>query len=164
MHPAKRRRSVAKGDLHTDLKKASSASKAAMRTSHEEPIAKRFVPNAPAFVTTSPVILAFTLLSVAGYWRQVPNVPETVKAYVHVKQASPGFAPPPPSLPKSVALDIKGPVDLACKAAKRAWLVEARRAEFDGDEVSIERLNHLYKQGRKWYARHAEKNDVRPSR
>ena len=65
MHPAKRRRSVAKGDLHTDLKKASSASKAAMRTSHEEPIAKRFVPNAPAFVTTSPVILAFTLLSVA---------------------------------------------------------------------------------------------------
>ena len=163
MHPAKRRRS-AKGDLHTDLKKASSASKAPMRTSHEEPIAKRYQPNTPAFITTSPVILAFTLLSVAGYWRQVPNVPETVKAYVDVKRASPGFAPPPPSLPKSVALHIKGPVELACKAAKRAWLVEARRAEFDGDEVSIERLNNLYKQGRKWYARHAEKNDVRPSR
>ena len=48
-----------------------------MRTSHEEPIAKRFVPHAPAFVTTSPVILALTFLSVAGYWRQVPNVPET---------------------------------------------------------------------------------------
>ena len=99
-----------------------------------------------------------------GYWRQIPNVPESVKAFVDVQQASPGFAPPPPSFPKSVALDIKGPVGLACKAAKAAWLMEAKRAEFTGDEVSDEQLKILYRRGRQWYARHADKTDVRPPR
>jgi len=105
-----------------------------------------------------------TFLSVAGYWRQVPNVPEAVKAFVDVQQASPSFAPPPPALPGRVPLDVKGPVDLACRAAKQAWLIEAKRAQFTGEEVSDERLNNLYKQGRKWYARHADNTDVRPPR
>jgi len=104
MYAAKRRRSVAKGDLNNDLKKSSSA-----------------------FNTTSPAVLILTFLSVAGYWRQVPNVPEAVKAFVDVQRASPGFAPPPPTLPRRVPLDIKGPVDLACRAAKQAWLIEAQR-------------------------------------
>ena len=80
-----------------------------------------------------------TFLSVAGYWRQVPNVPEAVKAFVDVQQASPSFAPPPPALPGRVPLDVKGPVDLACRAAKQAWLIEAKRAQFTGEEVSDER-------------------------
>ena len=67
MHPAKRRRSVAKGDLHTDLKKASSASKAAMRTSHEEPIAKRFpLPLATRFASSLLIISIFFAGMVVG--------------------------------------------------------------------------------------------------
>ena len=88
-----------------------------------------------------------TFLSVAGYWRQVPNVPEAVKAFVDVQQASPSFAPPPPALPGRVPLDVKGPVDLACRAAKQAWLIEAKRAQFTGEEVSDERLNNLTSKG-----------------
>ena len=125
MYPAKRPRSMAKGDLNTDLKNVCSATKAAMRTSHEEPVAKRFMPNAPSSMSTSPVVLAFTFLSVMGYWKQIPDVPEIVKAYVEVQQVSQGSDLPPPTLPRSVPLHVKGPVDLACRAVKSAWLKEA---------------------------------------
>ena len=52
------------------------------------------------------------------------------------------------TLPKSVPLHIRGPVDVAIRAAKQAWLIETKRADILGKEVSDERLNHLYKQGR----------------
>ena len=127
MYTAKRPRSVAKGDLNKDLKEACSATKAALRTGHEEPSAKRFMPNPSAIITTTPLVLVFTMLSVMGYWHQLPDVPEAVKAFVDVQQATQGFAPPPPTLPRSVPLHVKGPVDLACRAAKAAWLFEAKR-------------------------------------
>ena len=83
---------------------------------------------------------------------------------VHRSSASPGFAPPPPTLPKSVPLHIRGPVDVAVRAAKQAWLIETKRADILGKEVSDEHLNNLYRRGRQWYARHADKTDVRPPR
>ena len=112
---------MAKSDLSNDLKKACSATKSPMRTYHEEPLVKRFNSHVPAFITTSPVVLVFTFLSLSGYWRQVPvipDVPEAVKTYVNVQQTSQGFALPPPALPRSTPLHVKGPVDLACRAVK----------------------------------------------
>jgi len=97
----------------------------------------------------------------AGYWRQVPSVPEAVRGFIDVQQASPGFAPPPPTLPKSVPLHIRGPVDVAVRAAKHAWLIETKRADILGKDISDERLNHLYKQGKQWFARHANKSDMK---
>ena len=143
MYTAKRPRSVAKSDLNKDLKDACSATKVALQTGHEEPIAKRFTPNPTAIMSTSPFVLVFTLLSVMGYWRQIPDVPETVKAFVDVQQATQSFAPPPPTLPRRVPLHFKGPVDLACRAAKTAWLFEASRADFTGDDVCLERRTML---------------------
>ena len=155
MHQAKRRRSVAKSDLNNDLKKACAASKAATPTGHEEQTARRFMPSSPAFITASPVVFVLTCFSMAGYWRQVPSVPEQVRAFVDVQQAPHGFAPPPPTLPRSVSLHIRGPVDVAVRAAKHAWLIETKRADILDKDVSDERLNHLYKQGKQWFARHA---------
>ena len=115
----------------------------------EEPTAKRFMPSSPAIITASPVVFVLTCLSMAGYWRQVPSVPEAVRGFVDVQHASPGFAPPPPTRPSNrVPLHIRGPVDIAIKAAKQAWLIETKRAEFSGEEVSDERLNILYRRGR----------------
>ena len=164
MHNAKRSGSVAKSNLNNDLKKACSASKAAMLTGLEEPSAKRFMPSSPAIITTAPVVFVLTLLSMAGYWRQVPSVPLAVREFVDVQQASPGVAPPPPTLPKSVPFHIRGPVDVAVRAAKQAWLIETKRADILGKEVSDEHLNNLYRRGRQWYARHADRSDVRPPR
>jgi len=152
---------VAKSNLNNDLKKACSASKAAMLTGLEEPTAKRFMPSSPAIITTAPVVFVLTMFSMAGYWKQVPSVPLAVRGFVDVQQASPGFAPPPPTLPKSVPLHIRGPVDVAIRAAKQAWLIETKRAEFSGEEVSDERLNILYRRARQWYARHAGKTDMK---
>ena len=82
MYTAKRPRSVPKRDLNNDLKGACSATKAAQRIGHEEPSAKRFIPNPSAIITTTPLVFVFTMLSVMGYWRLLPDVPETVKAFV----------------------------------------------------------------------------------
>ena len=105
-------------------------------------------------MTTTPLVFVLTMLSVMGYWKQVPDVPETVKAFVDVQQVTQGYAPPPPTLPSKVPLHVKGPVDLACRAVKVAWLFETKRADLTGEEVCHERLNKLYKRGREWYAQH----------
>jgi len=153
MYTAKRPRSKSKADLSKDLKEACSATKTAQRTGHEEPSAKRFVPTPSAVMTTTPLVFVLTMLSVMGYWKQMPDVPETAKAFVDVQQVTQGFAPPPPTLPRKVPLHVKGPVDAACRAAKAAWLFEAKRADLRGEEVSLVRLNNAYKIGKQWYAR-----------
>ena len=60
MHKAKRSGAVAKSNLNNDIKKACSASKAAMKTRLEEPTAKRFMLSSPAIITTSPVVFVLT--------------------------------------------------------------------------------------------------------
>ena len=160
MYTAKRPRSKSKADLSKDLNEACSASKTAQRTGHEEPSAKRFVPIPAAVMTTTPLLFVLTMLSVMGYWKQSPNLPETAKAFVDVQQVTQGFAPPPPTLPRKVPLHVKGPVDAACRAAKAAWLFEAKRADLRGEEVSLVRLNNAYKIGKQWYARQLDNPEV----
>ena len=111
-------------------------------------------------MATTPIVVVFTLLSVLGYWKQVPDVSETVKSFVDVKESAPGFTTPPPTLPKKVPYHLMGPVDQACRAAKTAWLIETKRADLTGEEVSDEQLNNLFRRGRQWYARHASKPEV----
>jgi len=160
MYTAKRPRSKSKADLSKDLNEACSATKTAQRTGHEEPSAKRFVPTPAAVMTVTPLVFVLTMLSVMGYWKQLPNVPETAKAFVDVQQVTQGFAPPPPTLPRKVPLHVKGPVDAACRAAKAAWLFEAKRADLRGEEVSLVRLNNAYKIGKQWYARQLDNPEV----
>ena len=62
--------------------------------SREEPTAREALHAQPrsAIITTTPLALVFTMLSVMGYWRQLPDVPETVsvklKAFSIVQQAT----------------------------------------------------------------------------
>ena len=160
VHTAKRPRSGSKTDLNKDLKEACKVSKVPFRSDQEEPSAKRFLPNTPTFMATTPIVIVFTVLSVLGYWKQIPDVSETVKSFVDVQESPPGFTAPPPTLPKSVPYHLKGPVDEACRRAKTAWLIESKRADLTGQQVSDERLNNLYRQGRQWYTRHASKPEV----
>ena len=160
MYTAKRPRSKSKADLSKHLNAACSATKTAQRTGHEEPSAKRFVPTPSAVMTTTPLVFVLTMLSVMGFWKQMPNLPETAKAFVDVQQVTQGFAPPPPTLPRKVPVHVKGPVDLACRAVKVAWLLETKRADLTGEEVCDERLNKCYKRGREWFARHATQPQV----
>jgi len=111
-------------------------------------------------MTVTPLVFVLTMLSVMGYWKQQPDVPETAKAFVDVQQVTQGFAPPPPTLPRKVPVHVKGPVDLACRAVKVAWLLETKRADLTGEEVCDERLNKCYKRGREWFARHATQPEV----
>ena len=156
MYTAKRPRCKSKADLSKDLNEACSATKTAQGTGHGEPSAKRFVPTPAAVMTVTPLVFVLTMLSVMGFWKQMPNLPETAKAFVDVQQVTQGFAPPPPTLPRKVPVHVKGPVDLACRAVKVAWLLETKRADLTGEEVCDERLNKCYKRGREWFARHAK--------
>jgi len=161
MYTAKRPRSKSKADLSKDLKEACSATKTAQRTGHKEPSAKRFVPTPSAVMTTTPLVFVLTMLSVMGYWKQLPDMPETAKAFVDVQQVTQAFAPQPPTLPRKVPLHVKGPVDAACRAAKAAWLFEAKRADLRGEEVSLVRLNNAYKIGKQWYARQLDNPEMK---
>ena len=160
MYTAKRPRSGSKSDLNKDLTEACKASKVSFRSDPEEPSAKRFLPNTPIFMATTPFVIVFTVLSVLGYWNQIPDVSETVKSFVDVQESAPGFNAPPPMLPTKVPFHLKGHVDQACRAAKTAWLIESKRADFTGQEVSDVQLNKFYRRGREWYARHASKPEV----
>ena len=160
MYTAKRPRSGSKSDLNKDLTEACKASKVSFRSDPEEPSAKRFLPNTPIFMATTPFVIVFTVLSVLGYWNQIPDVSETVKSFVDVQESAPGFNAPPPMLPTKVPFHLKGHVDQACRAAKTAWLIESKRADFTGQEVSDVQLNKFYRRGREWYARHASNPEV----
>ena len=126
-----------------------------------QPGAAVFLPKAPAAVFSGPVIVAFTFMAVMGYWKLTPEVSETTRRFVNVQQGVPGQPLPPPALPSKVPLHIKGFVDQAVRSAKIAWLKECNRADVTGHDISDERLNHLYKEGRRWYSRHASNPEVR---
>ena len=93
MYTAKRPRCKSKADLSKDLNEACSASKTAQRTGHGEPSAKRFVPTPAAVMTVTPLVFVLTMLSVMGYWKLLPNLPETAKAFVDVQKVTQGFTP-----------------------------------------------------------------------
>ena len=171
LRPTHRANSLRVEDRFEELEETCSATKAAQRTGHEEPCAKRFIPNPSPIMTTTPLVSVLTMLSVMGYWRLLPDLPDTVKAFVDVQQVTQGFTPPPPTLPRSVPYTSKkcsvtlqgasrSSLNLACAAVKRAWLFEAKRAVLTGEEVRDERLTKLYKRGREWYAQHVTQPEV----
>ena len=80
-------------------------------------------------------------------------------AHVRIEAVSPEITPPPPILPTKVPTHLKH--HQTAKAAKTTWFMETKRADITGKEVSDEKLNVLYKAGRKWYLQHATKPEVR---
>jgi len=160
MYAGKQPRPRSSADMHSEIKKISSTSAKARVLEQSEPSAKRFLPNPPALVSSPPIVFVFTMLSVMGYWRLAPGLPDSVKALVNVQQSVHGFAPPPPTLPRNAPSHIKAPVDAACRAAKIAWLTETKRADLAGGEISDANLNNMYRQARKWYSRHAKATEV----
>jgi len=119
-----------------------------------------FLPKAPAALLSGPLIAAFTFMAVMAFWKQAPEVSETAKL-VYVQQGVPGQPLPPPALPKSVPSHMKSHVDQAVWATKVAWLMESKRVNVTGEDISDERLNQLYLSGRNSYSRHATNPEVR---
>ena len=56
---------------------------------------------------------------------------------------------------------MKSHVDQAVWATKVAWLMESKRVNVTGEDISDERLNQLYLSGRNSYSRHATNPEVR---
>ena len=56
---------------------------------------------------------------------------------------------------------MKGEVDQAVRATKVAWLLESKRVNVTGEDISDERLKQLYLSGRKSFSRHATNLEVR---
>jgi len=90
-------------------------------------------------------------MAVAAFWKQAPEISETAKRFVDVRQGVVGQPLSPPVLPTKVASNKKYHVDEAVWASKVAWLMESKRANVTGDAISEVRLNQLYKQGRRSY-------------
>ena len=56
---------------------------------------------------------------------------------------------------------MKSQVDQAVRASKVVWLIESKRVNVTGEDISDERLKQLYLAGRKSYSRHATNPTVR---
>ena len=100
-------------------------------------------------------------MALSAFWRQAPEISETAKRFVEVRQGVPGQPLSPPVLPTSVPANKKYHVAEAVYASKVAWLMETSRANVTGDAISEVRLDQLYKQGRRSYFRHAADLEVR---
>jgi len=94
-------------------------------------------------------------MALAAYWKQAPEISETAKRFVDVRQGVVGQPLSPPMLPTKVPSQKKYHVDEAVWASKVAWLMESKRANVTGDAISGVRLNQLYQQGRRSYLKHA---------
>ena len=125
----------AQTNLNKELQRTCSATKAAQRTGHEEPCAKRFIPNPSPIMTTTPLVSVLTMLSVMGYWRLLPDLPDTVKAFVDVQQVTQGFTPPPPTLPRSVPYTSKK-CSVTLQGASRSSLRSSEKSVVVRSEAS----------------------------
>ena len=97
------------------------------------------------------MVLIFTFMALSAFWKQAPEISETAKRFVDVRQAVVGQLLSPPVLPTSVPSNKKYHVDQAVWASKVAWLMESNRANVTGEALSKVRLNQLYQQGRRSY-------------
>ena len=121
-----------------------------------------FLPKLPAAVFSGPVIVDFTFMASHGLLEAHSRGLRDHQALPrHPAERAWAQPLPPPALPKSVPFHMKGPVDLAVRSTKIAWLKESKRADVTGEDISDERLNQLYKQGRRYYSRRASDPEVR---
>ena len=97
------------------------------------------------------MVLIFTFMALSAFWKQAPEISETAKRFVDVRQAVVGQPLSPPVLPTKVPSNKKYHVDQAVWASKVAWLMESNRANVTGEALSKVRLNQLYQQGRRSY-------------
>ena len=107
------------------------------------------------------MVLIFTFMALSAFWKQAPEISETAKRFVDVRQAVVGQPLSPPVLPTKVPSNKKYHVDQAVWASKVAWLMESSRSNVTGDALSDVRLNQLYQQGRRSYLRHTADLEVR---
>ena len=100
------------------------------------------------------MILVFSMHCYSSYWKQVPSISDAAKSVVQISQpALPGLLPPPIMSPK-VPSQLHSTYENAKRAAKFAWLLESKRVNSTGEEISDERLNRMYASWRRHYNQH----------
>ena len=162
MYAGKRPACAAVSGKKKQAKQAGSAFADAGNSAQKQDGAARFLTkSSAAAVVSSPLVLVFTFMALAAFWKQAPEISETAKRYVDVRQAVVGQPLAPPVLPTSVPSNKKYHVDQAVYASKVAWLMETSRSNVTGDALSNVRLNQLYQQGRRSYLRHTADLEVR---
>ena len=162
MYAGKRPAYAAVSGKKKQAKQAGPAFAGAGNSAHEQHGAARFLTKmSAAAVVSSPLVLVFTFMALSAFWKQAPEISETAKRFVDVRQAVVGQPLSPPVLPTSVPSNKKYHVDEAVWASKVAWLMESSRSNVTGDALSDVRLNQLYQQGRRSYLRHIAHLEVR---
>ena len=112
--------------------------------------------SAPAIVVT-----LFTAMAAARVLVSAPPISKSASAYVRIEQ-SPTSPPRPPLLPAGrINSTITTHVSEATRWAKLAWLIECRRVDVEGGEISDDNLKKYFRSGQKWYARHRDEPEVR---
>ena len=162
MYAGKRPANAAVSGKKKQAKQAGSAFGGAGNSAHDQHGAARFLTKpAAAAVVSGPVVLVFTFMALSSFWKQAPEISETAKRFVEVRQGVPGLPLSPPVLPTSVPSNKKYHVEQAVYASKVAWLMETSRANVTGEAICEVRLNQLYQQGRRTYLRHTADMEVR---
>ena len=112
--------------------------------------------SAPAMVVT-----LFTAMAAARVFSAAPPISRSAATFVRIEQSS--TSPPrPPLLPTGRSNStITKHVSEATRWAKLAWLIECRRVDVEGGEISDDNLKKYFRSGQKWYARHRDEPEVR---
>ena len=97
MYAGKRSGGAAVSGKKKQAKQAGPAFAGAGNSAHEQHGAARFLtkPSAAA-VVSSPLVLVFTFKALSAFWKQAPEISETAKRFVDVRQAVVGQPLSPP--------------------------------------------------------------------
>jgi len=103
MYAGKRPANAAVSGKKKQAKQAGSAFGGAGNSAHDQHGAARFLTKpAAAAVVSGPLVLVFTFMALSAFWRQAPEISETAKRFVEVRQGVGGQPLSPPVLPTSV--------------------------------------------------------------
>ena len=112
--------------------------------------------SAPAIVVT-----LFTAMAAARVLGSAPPISKNAAAFVRFEQ-SPTSPPRPPLLPTGRSNStISTHVSEATRWAKLAWLIECRRVDVEGGDISDANLKKYFHAGQRWYATHRDQPEVR---
>ena len=112
--------------------------------------------SAPAIVVT-----LFSAMAAVRVLSAAPPISRNAAAFVRIEQSA--TSPPrPPLLPAGrINSTISKHVSEATRWAKLAWLIECRRVDIEGGEISDANLKKYFHAGKAWYATHRDKPEVR---
>ena len=107
------------------------------------------------------VVTLFTAMAAARVFSAAPPISRSAATFVRIEQSS--TSPPrPPLLPTGRSNStISTHVSEATRWAKLAWLIECRRVDVEGGDISDANLKKYFKAGQKWYATHRDQPQVR---